>query len=506
MPTIGQVARIAHRGRNVPDIRAGDAADAAIAYEGMLGRALAGGKTRPADGQISTAFARRGGSVLQGTPGYEWKGSLNAVVTDAWSELAAGDKEEFDAFGRAVNEYLARTGNAVCIYREKRMGMPSTWWVRAAWNPVAPSVTSQPARGPERKLTAAEAGEDRAPAAVSQTWKCTWPGCRQKPYQSLAFMVRHHLETHRSARSYLAEAIAYAGEPQPGTALADIAVLMGCPAGRSTLARELKIMAETGNAKLVRQAYGPADYPFPEDENRCFEPGCGQSFRDASGRTHHEEREHPDSAARSQPCACGLRFYTHMGTSVHVSHAGKGHAMLPLTCREGCGAEFAYHVARTWHEDNEHPHSGKRTDICPRCAAEFYPSGGDLARHRARLHGWNLKDVPAVSRETGLERHAANHPRLPADLSEPVVPGLSDKEIDDFVTTVTEPAVKLPAAEVLREFLADYDQLRQRAAATPAELAELRELREEVARLRQREETRRALGRQIAESARKLNE
>jgi hypothetical protein len=483
MPTIGQAARIAHRGRDVPDIRAGDvSASAAIAYEGVLGRASRQGRQRPADEQVSAAFARRGGSVPHGTDGYEWRGTLGSVLNDAWSEVAAGDKDEFTVLSRAVNEYLARTGNAVCLYREKRMGVPSTWWVRAAWSPVAPVSTGSTPRPAERRVTAAEAGEDREPAEVTTRWACTWTGCGHVA-GSVAGLSRHHHDKHRSMRSYLKEALTWSGSPAPAAALHELTGLMGSPAGTGTVQAELTAMTEQGQARLIRQSYAPPGYRADSEIFPCSEPGCGQVLSDSSARTHHEMAQHPDSAARIYPCSCGERYYTYAGAHVHASRAGHATTRL-LPCRENCGEVFSHHLARTWHEEHQHPDSVQRTDVCPRCAAAFYPSAGDLNRHRARLHGWTLTGVTV--------------PAVPWKLGEPAVPGLSDRETGDFVTTVTEPA-RLPAAEVLREFLADYDRLQQSAAVTPAERAELTELRDEVQRLRQREATRRALAKEIAQ-------
>jgi hypothetical protein len=484
MATVGQTARVTHRGSDVPDVRAGTvSAAAALVWEGMAGRAKLSDNSNPrsSDEEVRGAFYRRNTIVPVGIAGYEWHGAVRQIVRDVWPAMS--DEEDIEKLNRDVNAYLAATGNAICVINKK--GHTPVWWVRAIWTDATPG--EQALRGPERRtdehrlrqearITPAQAGETRDPEPVKTLYQCTWPRCKRAPFDSETGRTAHHLRDHRSARSYLTAALAYAdGELLAGSAIYDLCRIMGCPASDAVLARELGTMVDR---KLAATPEGQRLYaqrgtkaPSRLSPYRCAEPGCSFSFADRGTRHHHENSAHPDSPAQVYRVSTSLRrFYSHQGATVALAK-GDGGLVLPLPCREGCGEIFTHHIVRRWHEDNEHPESPARTDHCS-CTRTFYPSGGDLSRHQELAHG-------SVHAEASPAPAATVVPEAPvAEVPAPVAE-----------VAVTPPAVPAVPAEALRAFLRDYDELQ----------AENARLREENARLELRESARRELAARLLE-------
>lgn len=95
---------------------------------------------------------------LDGVAGVLWRGSLTAKVAVLWPELDRNDQARSDITG-----YLRASGNMICLKRRDR---PPLWWLTTVWIEAKHEPTRMPTTRTERRLTPAQAGEDRLPAPV----------------------------------------------------------------------------------------------------------------------------------------------------------------------------------------------------------------------------------------------------------------------------------------------------------------------------------------------------
>ena len=112
---------------------------------------------------------------LDGVAGLAGELNLRGVVSRLWPELSGKDQRpELDAFIAPIYEYLKKSGNARCVLQPAPgSGKRPVWWVRSDWREVLAIHIGMSTRTEEsymtkqeKRLTPAEAGEDRQPAPV----------------------------------------------------------------------------------------------------------------------------------------------------------------------------------------------------------------------------------------------------------------------------------------------------------------------------------------------------
>jgi len=112
---------------------------------------------------------------LEGVAGIAGELNLRGVVARLWPELSGKDQRpELDAFIAPIYEYLKKSGNARCVLQPAPgSGRRPVWWIRADWREVLAIHIGMSTRTEEsymtkqeKRLTPAEAGEDRSPAPV----------------------------------------------------------------------------------------------------------------------------------------------------------------------------------------------------------------------------------------------------------------------------------------------------------------------------------------------------
>lgn len=111
-------------------------------------------------------MANRSGSAVAG---WRYEGSMSRFVRDLWPETQQLSDDQQRAFTQPIYRYLASTSNAVCVVKTKN----PVWWLRATYNEVGGTVRPErpetKAEKQEAKVTAQEAGEDRAAGPVTTT-------------------------------------------------------------------------------------------------------------------------------------------------------------------------------------------------------------------------------------------------------------------------------------------------------------------------------------------------
>ena len=350
MPELKDVARVTRRGEDLPDLRDGGElqTNAWMVYEAA-----------------KTAAAKSGSGAQpyehNGVPGMRWVGSVNALMMGLWRPKLTNDRDDSKSqtFKRQLNGYLAATENLVCVARS---ASTSTWWVRDEWNPNAPqphaAVSQRNARVPA-VAPPVEAAKPAEQSDVKVSFMCLWEGC-EHVFPTEVSRAAHHFASHRSARSYIAEALA-------GSEAVGVEVLqerlrgMGYPASVEATSRTLVSMRQAGlvrshgivgeedetwtlagvtprtrapEVKFESQTVvlegvdtAPPAQPEPAGHEgyRCREPGCTEpSFGDAGERTRHEKSAHPDMSSRKYPCTypgCTERFYALPPLSIHAARS-----------------------------------------------------------------------------------------------------------------------------------------------------------------------------------------
>lgn len=211
--TLDQIARIADE-EPVPDwldvmTQAGDAQDAAVkvcarACWLYLSRAAArdtkSERFSPAgiqhSGHVSLdrfTWARSASTAI--AMGWRWDGVFTEVMTTLWPSLSGllgaarnrtDDEVQAGAFRNLVSSYLRYSHNAICINKHGRDAAgrrAPEWFISGQWNDAQPQRPPKPQRDQrlaspaERKLTPAEAGEDRQAAPAVSSWRCRAGTC-----------------------------------------------------------------------------------------------------------------------------------------------------------------------------------------------------------------------------------------------------------------------------------------------------------------------------------------
>ena len=349
MPELKDVARVTRRGEDLPDLRDGSElqTNAWLLHEAARTEvAKAGSGAQPHE--------------YNGIPGMRWVGSVNALMMDLWRPRLTNDADDTKSqtFKRQLNSYLAATENLVCVARS---AAKSTWWVRDEWNPNAPqaraAVSQRSARVPA--VASPEVPKPAGQSDVKVSFMCLWEGC-EHVFPTEVSRAAHHFTSHRSARSYIAEALA-GSEPVAVEVLQERLRGMGYPGSPEVTGRTLNNMRQSG---LVR-SHGvageedetwslagvtprtrapevkfepptvvlpgidtaPVVQPEPAGQEgyRCREPGCTEPpFGDAGQRTRHEKDAHPDMSSRKYPCTypgCTERFYATPPLSIHAARS-----------------------------------------------------------------------------------------------------------------------------------------------------------------------------------------
>jgi hypothetical protein len=180
----------------LPDVSEGLAVlnSAKLLWQGAHGRiALHGG---------GTPHARNG------RPGILAQLNVSGIIADTWDGYQPGPFHSPSNYARsAMYRFLRDAGNMICV--ERRKGDGSTWWIADDWHDAPVPVPAA-----ERKITAAEAGEDRPEHPVEVKYACRVPGCADgKPMRPAGMGL--HLRTH--GLSYTDYKAMVAGEkPWPG--------------------------------------------------------------------------------------------------------------------------------------------------------------------------------------------------------------------------------------------------------------------------------------------------
>jgi predicted RNA-binding Zn-ribbon protein involved in translation (DUF1610 family) len=107
---------------------------------------------------------------LQSVAGYRWEGSRDGAMRELWPSIPRGEASSPQTDPRRLKLaiYLKQTNNMICLDKGSRY-KKSIWWVRAEFSRQAPGAERELTTWAERRLTTAEAGEDRAPAPVVVT-------------------------------------------------------------------------------------------------------------------------------------------------------------------------------------------------------------------------------------------------------------------------------------------------------------------------------------------------
>jgi len=129
---------------------------------------------------LRTACERNGVAVKkvwQDNDGYQLSISLHGVIMALWPEWSMMERREFSNKTQPIYTYLKHSANARCLHSPGRntTELP-LWWIRTEWfggQAIVVPAMHHP-RDPdrdrrERRLTPAEAGEDRVPGPVVVT-------------------------------------------------------------------------------------------------------------------------------------------------------------------------------------------------------------------------------------------------------------------------------------------------------------------------------------------------
>lgn len=116
-----------------------------------------------------------------GRTGSHYHGIFGRAAETLWL-----DKDSVEA----VRRYLRETGNVICVFHQQ--GKTPIWWVSDTFTETQLVVRNPAHTSAERKLTPAEAGEDRAAAPVKTVYRC-YECDPPKDYPSAT-----HLGGHRS--------------------------------------------------------------------------------------------------------------------------------------------------------------------------------------------------------------------------------------------------------------------------------------------------------------------
>ena len=308
----------------------------------------------------------------EGIAGLRWEGHQNNLVYNLWPTMPRDpDHPQAREAKLRINNWLRRSNNMVCLTRGNQRE-PSTWWVRLIFREDLPPVTprSELTRA-EKKLTPAEAGENRPPAPVESAYTCTWEGCKL-PFSSPGARSAHHLAAHRGADSYMLAALTKLGRPGRPQEIHNLAAEMGYPAGiditrrtldalwdaQRLLRKEISTPTGPGWAYALSTDLNPAwdqipDAKIPAVEEKpaglpCRYQGCPEPpFRTVDQRAQHERREHADQ--RPIRCeanrSCRERFANLLGYGIHLS---KGHGVNKGTGRYATLMEKASSQMAAW--------------------------------------------------------------------------------------------------------------------------------------------------------------
>jgi hypothetical protein len=220
MPSFADITQVA-KGETVPDWHviqsmSGTPHERAVAEAAHHVWMWVSARANQGDSEFSETFLawERNRPVFadDGQPGWRWDGVFGHVMVILWPSLngklrgRGRDREIEDteeamaiAFREAVSSYLKRTANMVNIYRGSPNAgdpdlRPPRWFISKEWadEPHARVIKAVPVTSPykegereherlARKMTPAEAGEDKKPAPVSVTYSCRGKsGCMER--------------------------------------------------------------------------------------------------------------------------------------------------------------------------------------------------------------------------------------------------------------------------------------------------------------------------------------
>lgn len=379
MPKVGEVARVTRRGGDLPDVSDPEElrTSAWLVWQCVRERV-------PEDAPVTL---RRGvpghhwHGVLSRVNGELWPALRDRYLTTA---------AQMQETRLRLNRYLAASGNLVCVDRGARpvpggVAAPRepVWWVRAEWadKPVTAEELGGHAAGDDEYQgppTAGRGGPDVAPAtgepvdaqatatatatadAASSSYagkgavglaaartvmdepgEFPCPGCpRVFVTRRALFSHQRHHQVDQDELTAAVTAVLRAGvQPMSMPRIRDELDAAGHAVSEGELTRVVtQLCADPASpvnvgyvdpkAGTVRRYHlGP---PLPADHaqhpHACREPRCPERFSDASARTDHERRAHPDSPYLTVACdACPDRFYSSYSWQVHNvrMHANK---------------------------------------------------------------------------------------------------------------------------------------------------------------------------------------
>lgn len=163
MPTLGAQAHHRARGERTPLATMDDPIENR-AY--ALWRAIRTGVVRT-KGRQAYGPAERGVGDIRG---YEVEVNVTVKARDLWPELAALSKQAQEVYVGEIRRFLRGSHNAICLSSPApgERGRLPTWWIRDEWEKATavPIFRTLELTTRERRLTPAEAGEDRAPGPI----------------------------------------------------------------------------------------------------------------------------------------------------------------------------------------------------------------------------------------------------------------------------------------------------------------------------------------------------
>lgn len=173
---------------------------------------------------LTTAQREGSPEILDGVPGWQWKGTLTSIEQIIWPALVsapfgATDLRPATRARNALRRYLRDSGNLLAPATDWRgHGRGGTmWWIRAVWNDAVPALWTQ-----EDDASMSRRGE------VIVSWKC--PDC-QEPFDDGGTLTEHRAAEHPvqapelDGASLLADTLACMGD-EDRIHLQDLAILL----------------------------------------------------------------------------------------------------------------------------------------------------------------------------------------------------------------------------------------------------------------------------------------
>lgn len=243
MAALGAQARMTARGERNPHVGFDDPLESrawAVWFSVRNGKVRAS-KAKPTVGPAGIQNAPDVTSVV----GYRVEVNLTTKMRDLWKEFGSLPKVEQNSFANEIRSFLRASGNMICV-RQPGLGggdhgQPE-WWVREVWNDVkgVPIFKQTELTARERRLTPAEAGEDRPPAPVTVS--------NGKPKQTPAPTKSSVQEQVASDQAKVAKVIAAAEHPLYQTEIAELTGFTHEKTGRL-----LRGMLKPGDKRVFRR-------------------------------------------------------------------------------------------------------------------------------------------------------------------------------------------------------------------------------------------------------------